>query len=147
MGFLGAIRTSASALSAERLRMDVIANNVANQDTTRTAAGGPYRRQMVTFVAGQNAGPGSFLAALHGRMSAGDGVRVGAITEDQGPARRVYDPQNPDADAEGFVLKPNINIVTEMTDLVSAQRAYEASVTVLNAIKAMALKALEIGRR
>ena len=146
MGILTTIRASSSALSAERMRMDIIANNVANQETTRTAAGGPYRRQMVTFAVGDG-GPSSFLAVLRGKQSAASGVRVGAIVEDQGPARRVYDPQHPDADAEGWVLKPNIDMVTEMTDLLAAQRAYEASLTVLNAVKAMAMKSLEIGRR
>jgi flagellar basal-body rod protein FlgC len=126
--------------------MDVIANNVANIDTTRTAEGGPYRRQVLTLKAAGD-GQGSFGSILRGKQAAGLGVQVGGIVEDPAPLQRVYDPQHPDADAEGFVLKPNISLVTEMTDLVSAQRAYEASATVMSSIRALALRALDIGRR
>lgn len=146
MGFIGTIRGSASALSTQRLRMDVIANNIANIDSTRSANGGPYRRQVVTVQAAGTP-ENSFLAALNGQLSGPVGVRAASIEEDQSPLNRVYDPAHPDADKDGFVLKPNVDLVTEMTDLVAAQRAYEASVTVLNSIKAMAMKALEIGRR
>lgn len=145
MGYIGSMQTSASALTAQRLRMDVIANNVANMSTTRSAEGGPYRRQTVTFREKQE-GPqfGDFLGAA--RNDGGDGVEVHRIVYDNAPARRVFEPTHPDADADGFVLMPNIDVVTEMTDLVSARRAYEASVTVLNATKAMAQRALDLGR-
>ncbi len=147
MGLLNSLRISASALMAQRLRMDVIANNVANMNTTRTASGGPYRRQTVVFAERETETPfGDLLGRATGRQSGGGGVIVRAITEDNTPPRRIHDPSHPDADTDGFVLMPNINIVTEMTDLTGASRAYEASVTVLNATKAMALNALRIGR-
>ena len=148
MGLMHSLQISASALMAQRLRMDVIANNVANQTTTRTAGGGPYKHQSVTFEEQRAGAP--FRDAL-GRASersggAGGGVRVRAIVDDDSPARRVHDPKHPDADADGYVLLPNIDVISEMTDLVSARRAYEASVTVLNATKSLALRALDLGR-
>ena len=148
MGLIQSLRISSSALLAQRLRMDVIANNVANINTTRTADdGGPYRRQTVTFrEQGRELPFKDFLNHARGAGQTGGGVEVVRVQEDNAPARRVYDPEHPDADAEGFVLYPTIDIVTEMTDLTSARRAYEASVTVLNATKALALRALDIGR-
>lgn len=128
---------SASGLTAQRLRMDTIANNLANANTTRTERGGPYRREMPMFAAREAAG------------SDGDemaGVRVLGIAEDTDPPRLVYDPGHPDANTDGYVQMPNVNVVTEMVDMISASRAYEANVTALNAAKAMAMKALEIGR-
>lgn len=148
MGLLNSMKISASALLAQRLRMDVIANNVANQNTSRGLVdGAPYRRQQVVFRE-RTAGVAfrDFLGSARGSGFAGGGVEVSAIIEDTAPPRRVQDPTHPDADAEGFVLLPNINVVTEMTDLISARRAYEASVTVLNAAKSLALEALRIGR-
>lgn len=146
MGLLNSMRISASALYAQRLRMDVIANNVANQNTSRGLIDGmPYRRQQVVFRARGQAIPfGDFLGSASSSRRGG-GVEVSAIIEDTTPPRRVQDPTHPDADAEGFVLLPNINVVTEMTDLISARRAYEASVTVLNSAKSLALAALRIG--
>ena len=147
MGLLQSLRISASALMAQRLRMDVIANNVANMNTTRTPEGGRYRRQSVVFAEKSRKVPfRDFLHRESGAPGAGEGVRVTEIREDNTPPRRVHDPAHPDADPEGFVLLPDINVVTELTDLVSARRAYEASVTVLNSTKAMALRALDIGR-
>jgi flagellar basal-body rod protein FlgC len=147
MGLMQSMRISASALMAQRLRMDVVANNVANMNTTRTADGGPYRRQSVVFgEQGRDVAFRDFLGHARGAGRSGGGVEVERIHEDTTPPRRVHDPAHPDADAEGFVLLPNIDIVTEMTDLVGANRAYEASVTVLNATKALALSALRIGR-
>lgn len=145
MGLIQSLRTSASALMAQRLRMDVIANNVANMETTRTAEGGPYRRQSVVFAEKTSDAPFSAVLGRAGEQQSG-GVTVTAIEQDNTPPRRVYDPSHPDADAEGFVLLPNIDLVTEMTDLTGASRAYEASVTVLNATKNLALDALRIGR-
>lgn len=146
MGLIRSMDVSASALTAQRLRMDIIANNVANMSTTRTDQGGPYRRQSVTF---REKHPGTqfgdFLGQARDRGT-GEGVEVHRIVHDNAPARRVFDPTHPDADQEGFVLMPNVDVVTEMTDLVSARRAYEASVTVLNATKAMAQRALDIAR-
>jgi len=146
MGILRSIQISGSALLAQRVRMDVIANNVANQNTTRGVDGGPYRHQSVRFQ--EDGGRTSFRDFL-GRASSsgrGGGVRVSEIVEDNAPPRKVHDPQHPDADENGDVFMPNVDVITEMTDIVSARRAYEASVTVLNATKSMALKALEIGR-
>jgi flagellar basal-body rod protein FlgC len=149
--WFSALETSASALTAERLRMDVIANNIANAETTRTPEGGPYRRQMV--VLGSRP---SFAATLQGAGgqaqpagaadSVGRGVRVVQIVQDQRPFKLKYDPTNPDADANGYVQLPNVETVTEMVDLISASRAYEANVTALNAFKSMVSAALQIGR-
>jgi flagellar basal-body rod protein FlgC len=143
MGMFGAIDSAASGLTAERLRMDVISNNIANANTTRTAEGGAYKRQIVLFEprSGQ-----SFAQMLSKEIDSGTGVRVTGIAKDNSPTRRVYDPNHPDADREGYVEMPNINIVSEMVDMITATRAYEANVTAVNAAKSMALKALEIGR-
>lgn len=147
MGLMASLRTSASALMAQRLRMDVIASNVANMNTTRTTGGGPYRRQEVVFrEQGRDIPFRDFLGHASGRGDSGGGVQVVAIVEDTTPPRRVLDPTHPDADQDGYVLMPDIDLVTEMTDLITASRAYEASVTVLNATKSLALSALRIGR-
>lgn len=149
MGLISSLRVSASALMAQRLRMDIVANNVANMNSSRAAddPDGPYRRQSVVFRE-QRAG-GSFRDAL-GRAAGGgapSGVAVASIHLDTSAPRKVHDPTHPDADADGNVLMPNIDVVTEMTDLVDANRSYEASVTVLNATKSIAQAALQIGRR
>lgn len=155
MGFLSLMRVSGSALTAQRLRADVIANNIANQGTTRSPEGGPYRRQQVIFGARQERVPFRTLLISRGlagitgitpNAPAGMGVQVVSLAPDGRAPRRVFEPDHPDADADGFVLYPDIDPVTEMADLLSATRAYEANVTTLNAIKGMATKALEIGR-
>lgn len=147
MGMFGAIDSAASGLTAERLRMDVISNNIANVNTTRTIEGGAYRRQMVTF-APREGNANSFAQILSTQVgnSTGNGVRVVGITKDNSPTRKVYDPTHPDANKDGYVEMPNVNVVTEMVDMISATRGYEANVTVVNAAKSMALKALEIGK-
>lgn len=142
MGLFTAIDAAASGLTAERLRLDVIANNIANVNTTRTAGGGPYRRQMVVFAPRQGQWP--FAAQLSEQL--GEGVRVVGIMEDTSPLRRVYDPNHPDAGPDGYVNMPNVNIVTEMVDMITASRAYEANVTAVNVAKSMAMKALDIGK-
>lgn len=144
MKLFGAIDAAASGLTAERLRMDVISNNIANANTTRTAEGGPYQRQMVVFQ--PRDGQTAFSQVLSQQMSAGNGVRVVGITRDNSPARTVFDPHHPDANKEGYVEMPNITIVSEMVDMITATRAYEANVTAVNAAKSMAMKALEIGK-
>lgn len=144
MGMFDAIDSAASGLTAERLRMDVISNNIANANTTRTAAGGAYRRQMVVFQPRTDA-RASFRQELDQQMQSGTGVRVVEIKQDQSPLRTVYDPSHPDANRDGYVEMPNINVVTEMVDMITATRAYEANVAAVNAAKSMALKALEIG--
>ena len=147
--FMG-IDTAASGLTAERLRMDVISNNIANANTTRTDRGGAYHRRYVVFNPRERA-PQSFeqtlMRAVGARQNTGEGVRAVAIMEDPQQGPLVYDPGHPDANAEGYVEKPNVNIVTEMVDMITAQRAYEAGTTAINAAKAMATKALEIGGR
>ena len=155
MAFFTALRIAGSALTAQRLRTDVIANNIANMNTTRTAEGGPYRRQQTVFAARQpvpsfrtvllSHGMGN-LPGLAADSAPGDGVQVVNVGADGRPGKKVFEPDNPDADVEGFVEYPDIDPVTEMADMLSATRAYEANVTSLNAAKAMALKALEIGR-
>lgn len=145
MELLPAMAISASGLTAERLRLDIIANNLANINTTRTPRGGPYRREVPVFAEKLQAAMGQ-ISGRPSSLAPGAGVEVEAILEDNSPPRLVYDPSHPDADADGYVHLPNINIVNEMIDLITASRAYEANVTVLNAAKAMTLKALEIGR-
>ncbi|MBI4212870.1 MAG: flagellar basal body rod protein FlgC [Chloroflexi bacterium] len=147
MGLLATIRASASALTAQRLRMDLIANNVANINTTRTEAGGPYKRLQPVFIPDrpQRSFLTSFRAAMGGQLPQPQGVLVSRIQEDATPTRRVLDPGHPDADAQGFVEYPNVDLVQEMTDMLGATRAYEANVTVMNAAKSMALRALDIG--
>ena len=140
MRLMNSFAISASGLSAERLRMDLISSNIANINTTRTEEGGPYRRRVAVFAESLDRAIGK------STKSAGKGVEVAAIYQDEAPARLVYDPSHPDADPQGYVHMPNINIVNEMVDMITATRSYEANVTALNAGKTMALKALEIGR-
>jgi flagellar basal-body rod protein FlgC len=145
VSLLSSIGISRSALQAERLRMDVVANNLANMNTTRTEEGGPYERQTVVFRAAN--GGSTFQSLLASRTGTTQGgVAIDGVVSDAKPPRRVYEPTNPDADADGYVLYPDIDVTTEMTDMMSASRAYQANVTALNAIKQMAQKALEIGR-
>ncbi|MCL5982021.1 MAG: flagellar basal body rod protein FlgC [Firmicutes bacterium] len=135
MRIFQAMQISASGLTAERFRLDLIASNVANVNTTRTEQGGPYRRKTAVFA-----------ERLDEASRAGGGVRVAAVSVDRTEPRLVFEPEHPDADAAGYVAYPNINIVQEMVDMITATRAYEANVTAFNASKSMFLKALEIGR-
>ncbi len=143
----GAMNISASGMTAQSLRRDIIAENVANVNTTRGADGKPYRRKNVIF---EQKSVTSFDKALDLSMGATgislDGVKVSQIVEDQSEGRKVYDPSHPDADEQGYVTYPNVNTVQEMTDLIDASRAYEANVTAFNATKAMYLKTLELGK-
>lgn len=145
MSFFGSMNTSVSGLSAQRLRLDVISQNIANKDTTRTENGGPYKRKAVIFESIQNTP--TFDAVL-GKYQQGtnNGVRVSKIVEDNKPFISVYNPTHPDADANGYLKMPNVNEVEEMVNMISASRAYEANVTAFNNMKAMATKALEIGK-
>ena len=145
MGMFDAMEVSASGLTAERMRMDVVAENLANANTTRGVDGQPYRRKEVVLAERQ--AEGSFGAALAGAMSGKPGgVEVAQIAEDQTPLKQVYDPSHPDADANGYVQMPNVDSVAEMVDLISAQRAYEANVTAMQAAKQMISKTLELLR-
>ncbi len=148
MGLIQSMAATASGLTAQRVRMDTVSANVANIDTTRTADGsGPYLRHVVRFANADTALPFAQVAEkFMGTPSTGVVLtQVGVDTTS--PTRREYDPSHPDADQDGFVELPNIDLVTEMTDLTSANRSYQANATVLNAIKQMALRALDIGNR
>ncbi len=148
MGLFQAISATTSGLTAQRVRMDTVSGNVANIDTTRSPEGtGAYKRHVVRFAAGGDTMP--FQKAVS-RFTAdpGPGVVLTEVGIDNvTPMRRNYDPSHPDADSDGFVELPNVDLVTEMTDLTSANRSYQANATVLNAIKQMALRALDIGSR
>jgi flagellar basal-body rod protein FlgC len=147
MDFFSSMDISASALAAQRTRMNLISSNLANVNSTRTAEGGAYRRKDAIFTAipTESAPAGSFGAAL-GKATAARRVEVTRIDQDQKPPRLQYDPSHPDADAQGYVAYPNINVVEEMADMISASRSYEANVTAAQAAKSMALKTLELGR-
>jgi len=146
MGFYKSLDISASALTAQRLRMDIISQNIANSNTTRTEDGTPYRRKTVVFEERTGDSFSTYLSKASDDLSVGSGVRVSGIVEDPTPFKRVYDPGNPDADEEGYVEMPNVDTVTEMVNMISASRAYEANVTAINTVKSMALKALDIGK-
>ena len=147
MGFFGALDISASGLTAQRLRMDTISQNIANVSTTRTANGDPYRRKVPLFE--ERTQPAMFDGYLRSYLKGdnmGFGVRVASVFGDSAPFKSVYDPGHPDADAEGYVKMPNVDVVTEMVNMISASRSYEANVTSINTTKSLAMKALEIGR-
>lgn len=147
MSIFKSLNVSATGLTAERLRMDVISKNIANANTTRTIAGTPYRRQMAVFK--EQGASNNFEAMLDkakGNFTVGEGVEVSEIVEDMSDFKRIYNPGHPDADDEGYVLMPNVDVVTEMINLMSASRAYEANVTAINSTKSMATNALAIGR-
>ena len=130
---------SASALKAQRIRLNTVSSNLANVETTSTPEGGPYKKKSVYF----QAKPVSFKEALDASVQ---GVEVTKIIEDQKAPKKVYDPSHPDAKDDGYVEMPNISVIEEMVDMMSATRSYEANTTVIKSAKRMALKALEIGR-
>ncbi len=167
-GLFTSMGISASGLLAQRVRMNAIASNIANVNTTKTPEGGPYRRQWVALVA---SGQGGFLIpegdypplslslplvstnrahlpreGLHPIARRPMGVKVKGVIREEGDFKRIYDPQNPEADEDGWVTMPNIDLATEMVDMITATRAYEANVTAFNAAKHMALKSMEIVR-
>ncbi len=134
MSVFGGMRISASALTAERLRLDVISSNVANARTTRTEDGGPYKRKIAVFEENYDEKLGML------------GIKATEIIDDKTPVKKLYEPNHPDADEEGYVEYPNVDLLVEMSDLIVASRAYESNVDTLNAQKNMISKALEIGR-
>ena len=140
MNFLRLFEISSSGLYAQRRRLDVIASNLANLETTRTENGGPYRRKMVVMSAKPVEG---FDEVLSSRL---EGVGIDDIVEDDAPFMKVYNPGHPDADEQGYVLKPNVDLIVEITNMLVAKRNFEANVTAVRSTKQMALKALEIGR-
>lgn len=145
MGLFSSFDISASGMTAERLRYDTIAQNLANIDTTRSADGTPYVRKTVMFQEKQNMDFDSLLMTTIGQV--GNGVKVTSIVKDTSTAmKKVYDPSHPDADDDGYVLYPNINTITEMTNLIDASRAYEANVTAFNGSKSMVMTALDMGK-
>ena len=147
MSFLDSMQISASGLTAQRLRLDTISANLANIDSTRTAEGGPYRReQTVLSPIGNEYSFRDIVLGLVAPPSPTLGVRVSEIQQDNSEGRLVFDPEHPDADANGYVHYPNVNPVTEMTDMISASRSYEANITAMNATKAMAMKAIDLAR-
>ena len=151
MSMFDSMNISASGLTAQRLRMDVISENIANINTTRTAQGGPYKRRTVLFQEINEQDPFSknFNEAVKrgiGGTVKGSGVRVSKIVDDNSPGPLMYDPSHPDADEDGYVRMPNVDIVEEMVNMISASRSYEASITAINSTKAMLTKTMELGR-
>lgn len=147
MGFFNSLDIGASGLTAQRVRMDTISQNIANVNTTRTEDGTPYRRREVVFE--ERSDSNTFASALSNasnKLYGGQGVRVTKIAEDSSDYKKVFDPGHPDADEDGYVSMPNVDVVTEMVNMISSTRSYEANVTSINATKSMALKALEIGK-
>ena len=144
MSFLDSMSISASALTATRLRMDVIAENMANSNTSRTENGDPYRRKYVVFQ--EKTGDREFADFFNKAQRSPAGVRVLQIGTDMSEFKYDYNPSHPDADENGYVRMPNVEIVQEMVDMMSAYRAYEANITALNTFKDMAVKTLDLGK-
>jgi flagellar basal-body rod protein FlgC len=145
MGIFDALNISASGLTAQRLRMDVTSANLANAQTTKTPGGGPYKRQDVILQ--ESSSSDTFAGSLAGAMgpdSAPAGVEVAAIVDDTTPTKKVYEPTNPQADKKGYVEMPNINPVSEMTDLIDASRSYQANVTAMQTTKTVFAKTIEL---
>ena len=160
MNLFGVMGISASALQAERARAEVVASNMANAETTRTQDGGPYRRQQVVFETANAVGEQSFASQLLGGVNAGplgqmglsqsadsaQGVAVAAVVSDTAPPQRRYDPSHPDAGSDGYVEYPDINPLTEMVDLMGAQRSYGLNASAIQAEKGMISTAIDLGR-
>lgn len=147
MSVFSSFSITASGLTSERFRMDTISQNVANANTTRTEDGTPYRRKIVTFQERGKDVPFNAVLARRRSGEVGNGVRVDGVYEDEvTPMNMVYDPAHPDADENGYVTYPNVNIITEMTNLIDSSRAYEANTTAFTAGKSIAMKGLEIGK-
>lgn len=145
MSFMGCLDISGSGMTAQKYRMEIVAQNLANASTTRTEEGGPYRRKLV--VLSEIDGQDGFAGALHAASTeAVGGVRVSAVVDDNDDFTLEYDPSHPDADEDGYVRLPNVNTMEEMVDIMSASRLFESNVTAFNAMKNMASKALEIGQ-
>jgi flagellar basal-body rod protein FlgC len=146
MGLFQSFNISASGMTAERFRTDIIAENIANVNTTSTESGGPYRRKIVTF-AERDVTSFSQMYSASKNKAIGNGVKVTSVTEDtETDFVMEYDPSNPDADENGYVSYPNVNTVTEMTNLIDATRAYEANATAFDSAKSMAQTGLQIGQ-
>ena len=146
MSFLSSMNISASALTAQRQRLDVISENIANINTTRTEAGGPYRRKMTVLQAQDEQTDFKMVLSKRMQQKSKGGVFVAEIVEDEREFTPVYDPEHPDANEDGYVLMPNVELVKETIDAMTASRAYDANVTSFNTWKLMAQRALEIGK-
>jgi flagellar basal-body rod protein FlgC len=143
MGILGILKIGASALKAQRTRMETIATNLANIHTTRTEEGGPYKKKEVTFVPADVSDKKEFGHMFSEKI---EGVKIDGISTSNKAFEKVYDPGHPDADGNGYVTFPNVNLMEEMADMMAATRAYEANINVVNTTKDMFMKALEIGK-
>lgn len=141
MNFMACFEISVSGLIAQRKRLDIIACNLANIETTRTEKGGPYRRKMVAMSTKQPALDFGNILSFEVK-----GVQIDDIVEDKTPFKRVFNPAHPDANSEGYLLKPNVDLIVESTNMLMARRAFEANIAAIKAVRQMALKALEIGR-
>ena len=153
MSMFPEFRISGSALTAEKTRLDVIAGNLANMNTTRSVEGGPYQRRTVVFAEDLAESRSRRMISrpfipseLAGNAGRGQGVRVDRILADHRPPMMVFDPEHPDAQEDGYVLYPNVELAKEMTDMITAQRSYEANTTAIQTAKSLYMKALEIGR-
>jgi flagellar basal-body rod protein FlgC len=146
VAFLGSLDISGSGLTASRLRMDILSQNIANAATTRTEDGGPYRRKMVVYEPAEQSSFKHMLQNKINETSTPKGVKVTKIVDDTSDFTPVYDPTHPDANEDGYVMMPNVNPIKETIDMMSATRAYDANITVFNAVKGMAVKALDMGR-
>ncbi len=140
MSFLQSLEISASGLYVQRKRMDIIASNLANIETTHTKKGGPYRRRIVVMSTKPVRDFNKVLTLQ------AEGVKVDDIVEDESPFKKIFNPSHPDADKEGYLLKPNVDLVVEITNMLMARRVFEANIAAIRATKQMALKALEIGK-
>jgi flagellar basal-body rod protein FlgC len=139
MNLISGIDISAGALNAQRTRLDIVAQNIANAQTTRTPNGGPYQREVVSFET-------ELIRRVAGGGPSLQSVRIGSISPDRTPGQQVYNPQHPDAGPDGLVTMPNVNLSYEMVDLITASRAYEANLSVVKSARQMAMKTLEIGK-
>ena len=146
MGYFSSLDVSASGLTAQRMRMDLISQNIANASTTRSENGQPYRRQVLVLGSDNSTSFSHYLSGSSKDMLSNGKVKIQGVREDTSEFKRVYEPENPDADEDGYVLMPNVDIVTEMVDMISATRSYEANVTASSASKNMAMQALNIGK-
>ncbi len=150
MSFFDSMNVSATGLSAQRMRMDVISENIANVNTTKAADGKPYKRKIALFEEISN--PGSFASYFDKAVNDGGispakaGVKVSKIVEDERSGQKVFEPNHPDADKDGYVTMPNVNIVEEMVNMISASRSYEANITAISNTKQMIARTLELGR-
>ncbi|MDQ5988731.1 MAG: Flagellar basal-body rod protein FlgC [Syntrophus sp. SKADARSKE-3] len=146
MDFFTSFKICSSGLAAQRAKMDVVTGNIANVSTTKTPEGGAYKRKIITFASDpikEDLSRESFRSKIKDALNA---VKVKDVSESKEPMKTVYDPAHPDADKNGFVVMPNVNVVMEMTDMITAGRAYEANVAAFDATKSMALKTLDIGK-